>query len=199
MELQEGTVRNRYIPMMLLALGAASGCGAAVHAPEAVPSRILADGTVQVALIDAQRATVGVALLRQVPNGVRIDAELAGLTPGPRAIHIHAVGRCDPPDFQSAGGHLNPHGRKHGFRNPEGAHLGDLPNLEVGADGVARYEAVAPNATLHEGPNALFREGGTALVVHAGPDDYLTDPAGDSGARVVCGVISTGAAAGRGS
>jgi Cu-Zn family superoxide dismutase len=107
-------------------------------------------------------------------GGVRIRVEVQGLTPGEHGIHIHAVGRCDPPDFLTAAGHFNPDGHRHGLLNPQGPHAGDLPNLIVRADGRARYEAVS------------YR----ALVIHAQADDHLTDPAGNSGPRVACGVIA---------
>jgi Cu-Zn family superoxide dismutase len=104
-------------------------------------------------------------------------------------IHIHAAGTCAAPGFLSAGGHFNPGGLKHGFLNPEGAHAGDLPNMIVPASGASRYEAADYRITLGSGPNSLFGPNGTSLVIHAGPDDYSTDPAGNSGARVICGQI----------
>jgi Cu-Zn family superoxide dismutase len=113
-------------------------------------------------------------------GSLRIDA--SGLTPGVHGMHLHAVGRCDPPDFASAGPHWNPASRKHGTENPEGPHLGDLPNLTVGADGRA-------SATLAVPPE-LLDEDGAALVIHAGPDDYRTDPSGNSGARIACAAFT---------
>jgi Cu-Zn family superoxide dismutase len=103
--------------------------------------------------------------------------------------HLHATGRCDPPGFTTAGGHLNPAARQHGLRNPAGPHLGDLPNLTVAANGTGRMEATIA-ATLTPGQAPLFDADGTALVVHAGPDDMVTDPAGNSGARIACTVIA---------
>lgn len=175
---------------MLMGAMLASGCaGGRAAAPGGGAAEWLAENTLRVRLVDAQGAELGHATLTEVANGVRIDADLVGLEPGERAIHLHETGRCRPPDFLSAGGHLDPAGRQHGYRNPAGAHLGDLPNLRVAPSGVARYSAVAPNATLRRGANALLRPEGTALVVHAGADDYLTDPAGGAGARVACAEI----------
>ena len=121
---------------------------------------------------------------------VKIALEVEKLPPGPHGFHIHAVGRCDPPDFASAGAHFNPEGKKHGLKNPEGPHAGDLSNLVVGPDGTAKATASAPRVTLGAGPNSVFQPGGTALVIHAAPDDDVTDPAGNSGARIACGVIT---------
>lgn len=140
-------------------------------------------------LIDARRAQVGSATLTQADAGVKIALKISGLAPGVHAFHIHAVGQCDPPDFKSAGGHFNPHGKRHGLNNPEGAHAGDLPNIVVGPDGSAEVELMAPGLTLGEGEHSLFHPGGTALVIHANPDDDLTDPAGNAGERIACGVI----------
>jgi superoxide dismutase, Cu-Zn family len=141
-------------------------------------------------LRNAQGEVVGRAILTPDTQGVRIAVEVERLAPGPHALHVHAVGRCDPPDFASAGAHFNPEGKKHGLRNPEGPHAGDLPNLAVGADGTAKVMAMAPQVTLGPGSNSVFHPGGTALVIHAGPDDDVTDPAGNSGARIACGIIT---------
>jgi len=140
-------------------------------------------------LVNAQGAKVGSAELTQTPDGVKIDVTVSGLTPGMHGFHIHAVGKCEAPDFKSAGGHFNPTGKKHGLKNPDGPHAGDMENLEVGADGTGSAEVLDKQVTLSEGANSLFHEGGTAIVIHASPDDEMTDPAGNAGARVACGPI----------
>ena len=114
---------------------------------------------------------------------VRVEA--TGLPPGVHGVHIHAVGRCDPPDFQTAGPHWNPTGHQHGRDNPQGAHMGDLPNISIGADGRGALDFAVPAATLA----GLLDADGAALVIHAGPDDYKSDPSGNSGGRIACGVI----------
>ncbi len=141
-------------------------------------------------LRDAEGKVLGVALFVQEAQGVRISLTVKGLSPGEHGIHIHAVGKCEPPDFLSAGPHFNPTSKKHGLNNPEGPHAGDLPNLVVGEDGSAVYEYVTNLVTLTPGELSLFDEDGSALVIHANPDDQMTDPAGNSGARVLCGVIT---------
>jgi superoxide dismutase, Cu-Zn family len=141
---------------------------------------------------NAQGEAVGTATLTDDPEGARIRLQLSKLPPGTHGIHIHAVGRCDPLDFTSAGGHFNPEGRKHGQQNPEGAHAGDLPNLTVSADGSANVELLARDVVLGSETNShsLFPPTGTSLVIHANPDDAKTDPAGNAGARIACGVIT---------
>lgn len=146
--------------------------------------------TAKAVLVNAKGEQVGTATLEQMADGVKITLKVSGLAPGTHAFHIHAVGRCDPPDFKSAGGHFNPFGKKHGVKNPEGAHAGDLPNLEVGPDGTGKAEVIAKDVTLGVRPNSLFQPGGTALVIHADPDDNVTDPAGNAGARIACGAIA---------
>ncbi|MGE3913897.1 MAG: superoxide dismutase family protein, partial [Chloroflexota bacterium] len=138
---------------------------------------------------------VGTVTFTQESGGVMLKASVSGLPPGEHGIHVHAVGKCDAPDFTTAGGHYNPDSKKHGLENPEGAHAGDMPNLKVGEDGKGTFEFLLKNVTTTTGAGTLFGPDGTAVVIHAGPDDEMTDPSGNSGARIACGVImKTGAA-----
>ncbi len=143
-------------------------------------------------LRNAAGSVVGSAVLLQESDGVRILLDLKDVTPGTKAVHIHAVGRCDPPSFESAGPHFNPTKAQHGPQNPKGPHAGDLPNIVVEATGRGHLEVTNPRVTLESGPTSLFGANGSALVVHEGPDDMRTDPAGNSGARVACGVVVRG-------
>ena len=140
-------------------------------------------------IMNSSGAKIGTATLKQTKQGVSIKLDATGLPPGTHGFHIHAIGKCDPPDFKTAGGHLNPDGKQHGKDNPQGPHAGDMLNIEVAADGSVHTTVLAAGATLGDGPNSVFHDGGTALVIHAGTDDYKTDPAGNSGARIACGVI----------
>lgn len=133
--------------------------------------------------------TVARATLAQAGDSVRVRVEAAGLAPGAYGAHLHSTGRCDAPAFASAGPHWNPTMREHGQDNPKGAHLGDLPNLMVGTDGRGTFEYSVPGASLSRGANPLLDADGAALVIHAQADDYRTDPSGNSGARIACGVI----------
>jgi Cu-Zn family superoxide dismutase len=138
---------------------------------------------------NAMGQKIGTAKITPMKGGVEIDARVADLPQGTHAIHIHTVGKCEGPAFTTAGGHFNPEMKKHGKDNPDGAHAGDLPNFDVGANGKAHIKTMAMGVTLADGPTSLFHDGGTALVIHAMADDYKTDPAGNSGPRIACGVI----------
>lgn len=143
-----------------------------------------------ITLTNANGARIGTATLRQQSHGVAVHLALTNLTPGVHAIHFHQTASCEPPDFKSAGGHFNPTGAHHGLKNPQGPHAGDMENITVASDGTARVTLVNPRVTLDPGkPNSLLANGGTSLVIHAQPDDMKTDPAGNSGARIACGVI----------
>jgi Cu-Zn family superoxide dismutase len=143
-------------------------------------------------LKDANGKTVGYAAFIPASNGVLVEIRLIHAPPGRHAIHVHETGRCLGPSFASAGGHLNPWAHQHGFLNPAGPHAGDLATIEVPPGGDVRVDQFTPLLSLGDGPNSLLKAGGTSLVLHAGNDDYATDPAGGSGARIACGRIIHG-------
>ena len=145
--------------------------------------------TAKAALKDAGGKDVGTVQLIQTPHGVLLKMALKGVAPGEHAFHIHAVGKCEPP-FTSAGGHFNPDNKKHGLMAADGHHAGDMPNLTIPQSGELTAEVLNASITLDKGkPNSLFDADGSALVIHAGKDDYKTDPTGDAGGRIACGVI----------
>ncbi len=137
---------------------------------------------------NASGRELGTLTLTDSAQTIVVSGRLAGLQPGQRAIHLHMAGRCDAP-FESAGGHWNPTNRQHGTQNPQGPHHGDLPNITVAADSTATVNVVTPGGMLR-GSNGLLDADGAAVVIHAGTDDNRSDPAGNAGERVACGVIS---------
>src|SRR6185295_19332758 len=146
-------------------------------------------------LQSANSQPIGEATLTQTPHGVLVTASLHDVPPGEHGFHIHEKGECTPP-FTSAGGHFNPKKLAHGFENPKGPHAGDRPNVIVPADGKLKVEFLARGVTLEKGkPGSLLDGDGSTLVLHAGQDDYRSDPAGNSGDRIACGVIESRTAA----
>ncbi len=154
----------------------------------ALPSQTAAKTKVD--LKDAQGKDVGNVIIWDQGSGVGLELHLHDLTPGDHGIHFHQVPKCEGPDFKSAGGHFNPDSKKHGFDNPDGHHAGDMNNFTVDAQGKAEVRLEDKDATLKDGPHSLLSNGGAAIVVHAKGDDYKTDPSGNSGDRVACGVIT---------
>jgi len=146
------------------------------------------EGGAPTPLIDQSGKTIGTVRAWQTSGGVSFHVSASGLPHGLHGIHVHPIGRCDPPDFASAGTHWNPTGKQHGLNNPQGPHAGDMPNIEVAANGNLNQTVVLPHATLAE----LLDADGASIMIHAQADDYVSQPAGNSGPKIACGVIGTG-------
>lgn len=177
----------RSIPFVPAAVAAASvllaACGGAGQNPSPRGE------TARAMLVTAQGQPAGTATLTSTGDGVFINAQLRGLPEGVHGFHIHETGQCTP-SFDAAGGHFNPGSKAHGFLDPQGQHAGDLPNITVRSDGTAAADVFAANVSLRGGERALLDDDGAALVVHAGVDDYRSNPAGNAGPRIACGVIT---------
>lgn len=143
-----------------------------------------------VQLKDAQGKVVGSAIIWESKPGIGMEVNVEGLPPGEHAIHFHQNAKCEAPDFKSAGPHFNPDNKKHGLENPEGHHAGDNPNFTVGDDGKGHFKIEDKDVDLNNDSHSLFSNGGTALIIHAKADDQKTDPAGNAGDRIACGVIT---------
>lgn len=161
--------------------------GIATNAADASPGATGASA----ALADANGVVKGTAMFVEGAGGVRVTVQASGMEPGEKGIHIHTVGKCEGPKFTSAGAHWNVSGATHGTESQNGPHIGDLPNITIGATGTGMYDGLLGGATL-TGENALLDPDGSAIMIHAKADDYKTDPSGASGDRLVCGVVKGG-------
>ena len=172
---------------LVIAAAALAGLAAGATGPASAQAPAAPGATGEI--IGSEGQAIGSVNLSQLANGLQIIATAEDLPAGVHGFHVHAVGRCDPPDFQSAEGHFNPDDGSHGFHAEGGPHAGDLPNVHIGDDGVLAVEFVTDRLTLEDGDAAILDDDGAALVLHANADDYVTDPSGESGGRIACAVI----------
>jgi Cu-Zn family superoxide dismutase len=161
--------------------GAPASAGSTAAAPGARAMLAASDGTPK-----------GEATISEAPGGLRVVVKAMGVTPGVHAVHIHTTGVCTAPDFASAGGHWNPTKHQHGADNPMGKHMGDMPNMTVGDDGTGMIDYLVPQGMLTGGDMPLLDADGAAVVIHAVADDNKSDPAGNAGGRIACGVVTAG-------
>lgn len=177
--------RLMFLPMLLVILVLAA-CGNG-EAPIQEPSQ-----EIEVSMMNTEEEKIGTAMFSERDNGLTIALEAEGLEPGMHGIHIHNVGMCKGPDFETAGDHYNPTDAAHGFDHEDGPHAGDLDNIEVADDGTVSTELNAESVSILEEnlDNTLLTDEGTALIIHSAEDDYQTQPSGDAGTPVACGVIS---------
>jgi len=140
-------------------------------------------------LVDATGKPAGTAIVTESTDGLWLDVSVNGVTTGPHGLHVHTVGKCDAPDFATAGGHWNPTAHQHGHKNPQGPHAGDAPNLIANAKGAGRLKTWLGARLIATGATPLLDADGAAVILHADADDEMTDPSGKSGKRILCGVL----------
>jgi Cu-Zn family superoxide dismutase len=174
---------------VLFAALALAACGGQARGPGGTK---IPDPIANASLLDTSGTAVGLATFSEVGGNGQLGISVSGLSPGQHGMHIHENGACVAPGFESAGSHFNPGSKKHGLLNPEGPHAGDMPNLVVEADGSADTTFTVPASLLDQGSASMMGAQKRAFVIHADPDDQKTDPSGNSGSRVVCGVIEVG-------
>jgi len=182
------TAASILLSLLLAAAPAAAQDGAGADAGEKPE---MAHAVLQ----DPKGNDVGWVRLDETPNGVLVHARFSGVPQGVHAFHVHQIGKCDPPSFESAGGHYNPTDHKHGFEVEGGPHLGDMPNVDVPEAGNLEVDVFADGLSVR-GKNALLDDDGSAIIVHQGQDDYSSQPSGDAGSRIACGVVKAGAMTG---
>lgn len=176
------------MPRKLLIIPATIGLALSGCATTGKPANAPEEQVASALMHAANGQFTGAATLIAKGDKLVLTLAVANLPGGVHAVHLHMVGSCLPPDFSSAGGHLNPAGHQHGRLNPKGEHLGDLPNLIVGRNGAGKLVAEL-DGSRREDEAAIFDADGTAVVIHADPDDYKTDPSGSAGTRIACGVL----------
>lgn len=177
--------RSAIVSLAALALAGLAGCGPAKRTDQAA-TEAASDAPVAVATLrTGAGGPAGTASVGEESGALSLTLRLEGLPPGVHGVHVHAVGKCDGPGFESAGSHWNPAEKQHGLENPRGHHAGDMPNLTIGADGGGTLTYLLRGATA----SGLLDEDGSAIVVHAAADDQQTDPSGNSGDRIACGVF----------
>lgn len=171
----------------LILLTIVTGCSNEGQSPGDVSGNVA-----RAQLLGVDQTEYGEVIVAQADGNLLVNINAQNMSKGPHGVHIHATGKCEGPDFKSAGGHWNPGDKEHGFDNPKGAHMGDFFNLDIGEDGTGSLEATIAGGSLKEGESALLDADGAAFVVHEGPDDFKTDPSGESGGRLACGVFKGG-------